>query len=810
MTAYIDLHSLGPTEALARTRAVALGLSGTLLPQRLRDTALRSLKSGDSIICQPSAFPYWRRLAPEVLIVHATDTTQEDGPANRVSTWLEWHLIQLGMSSSDAKVLVRTPPKTDKHKYKRMWDAAQALVELSPVLNISLNSIKDLETIGSTERIDVLPYTWKLVREDKDYEDVASSLVPIWWDGPPLTPIPIGIDTETVVTGSTPNETKDILVGIGLAFGDKCFYGEASDPRWMALLKECLPKRTWVGWNAKYDCAVLLRHGIIPGPLHGDGMLAAYLAGEPRAGLKDYILRTYGIRMIQYDDVTGGGSILDVPPEDVARYCCGDAYWALKGERDLVEGLTDKAKQLYDSVDLPMVQTIVDMELAGIKLDRESAQVALKDTTEKLDALDKAINILALDSGFMRPDRRYVCRGCHNGKNKKRDCKECKGVGVFHSPQPIMPGSSAQLVEWLHRHLGISIQAVSQKTGQPSVSALALLRMQHEHPAISLLVRWRGLEKYKEFLEGWVEDTQTDSRIHTTFTNAYVRSGRISSRDPNLTQVSLLWRGHFVAEDGKILLAADYQGLELRCAAFSSRDPLLMKIVNNDPDTYEGDLHAQNVHKLFHVPYEDQGEYKVLRTRAKNFMFGALYGSKGQQVQEVLEKLILQDPSLGEPPTLRETTRSIQELTYTYVHYFREWVPFAIQRMREQKNTSYTAFGRPRILPDLVSGDKSMREAAERAGINHILQGTAADITRMACNAVSKLEGGRLLLQVHDELLSEVNLPFDRYETAMVSLMCLDQPLEGVPLMVDVGVGQDWQGTHNRRGRHGLEILGCY
>jgi DNA polymerase-1 len=612
----------------------------------------------------------------------------------------------------------------------------------------------------------------------------------------------VGLDVETDIAGAAPNETRDALIGVGLAFSDECFYGDAKDwyggNRWLELLRTKLFRIPHVAWNAKYDDVVLRQHGITPGPLHGDGMLAAYLVGEHRAALKPYVLRTYGVRMIEYDDVMGSNkSLRDVPTETVAEYCSGDAFWALKAEADLRPRLNPKALALYEQTDLPMVNTIVDMELAGIVLDRNSTSDALTDTKTELTRLKTAITLLVGASGFNLSSTRKVCGGCRNGKNKKLTCTDCDGKGEFFYENPINPGPSHQLVQWLHGHLKIPIQAISQKTQQPSVSSLALLRMQHKHAAIPIILRWRTLERYRQFLEDWLAEADEQGRIHTSFTLAHTHSGRLSSRNPNLQQLALAWRKHFVASDGRVLVAADYHALEIRVAAFVSRDEGLMSIVNSDPETPAGDIHAQNVYKLFGIPYEDQQDHKALRTRAKNYMFGALYWSKGYEVVEVLEKLILADPSLGVPPTLKEIMRGIQDIRATYPHYFLEWGSYMIEHAREQGNTSYTAFGRPRVLPDLVSPVKSLREAAERATLNHIVQGSAADLARMACNGVTRLEGGTLLLQVHDELLSEVlESEVDSYVPKMVECMELGQPLEGVPLVVKPLVGRTWEETH--------------
>lgn len=786
-TTYIDLASLGPTEDLARLRIQLLNLSGTILRRQDRDMALRSLSPGDAIVTLPSSFPFWRRLPPTIPIVYADDLSAEDPPSNRVSSWLSWSLTQLGLSAAEANVLEKSPPKTERHGRWATWQTATEMAEAyDHMAGGSLPST--LETIGNERKAsDERPYGWQLVSGDPLDADVALSLYSSV----------LGIDVETVVEGADPDETRDTLVGIGIAVGSNCFYGEASNDRWMEMLRAVLPQHKWTGHNAKYDQGILLRHGITPGPLHGDGMLAAKLAGEPSAGLKDLVLRHYGVRMTTYADVTLGGKrgIRDVPPEETAEYCCADAWYAVEIERDIRAKLPPQALRLYENTDVPLVNTIVNMELRGIKLDVESASAALAETTETLTKLAEAINALAVASGHTCPPTRRVCPSCHNGKNKKADCDNCHGEGQFFYTNPLNPGSTKQLVEWLHGHLRIPVQAISRQTGQASVDSLALLRMQQAHPAIPIILRHRQLNRYREFIEDWLKEADDMARIHSNFTMAFIPAGRLSSRDPNLQQVSEMWRVHFVAADGCQLVAADHAQVEVRTAAHASRDPGLLAVVNADPDTLAGDVHSQTVLRVFNVPYDEQklAVNKHFRVRAKNNIFGAFFGSLGLEVQAVLEKAFLKNPDLGIPPTLGETARGIADIHDAYPHYFREWVPFMIERARDQGNTAYTCFGRPRVIPDLASGHKEKREAAERACISQIIQGTAADIIRMGMNLVEKLTGGSLLLSIHDELISEVDEGgLDKYIPSMVGLMQLDQPLDGVPLVVTAGVGHSW------------------
>jgi DNA polymerase-1 len=224
-----------------------------------------------------------------------------------------------------------------------------------------------------------------------------------------------------------------------------------------------------------------------------------------------------------------------------------------------------------------------------------------------------------------------------------------------------------------------------------------------------------------------------------------------------------------------------------------------MKIVNADPDTLAGDFHSQNMEKIFGIPYEEQAKHQGLRVQAKNHGFGAFYGSMGEEVQEVIEKKILASPELGDPPTLAKTKAGIREVRRTYPHYFNEWWPFMVRKVRQEYDcVAYTAFGRPRYVPDLRSRDPYLRAAAERQVINHIAgQGTAGDLMRMGMLRVSKIQGGKLLLNIHDELVSMVDEEhLVRYTSEMKEAMLLGQPLEGVPLVVNTKFGKNWKEAH--------------
>ena len=441
------------------------------------------------------------------------------------------------------------------------------------------------------------------------------------------------------------------------------------------------------------------------------------------------------------------------------------------------------------------------MQFAGIGYDRHAAEDALEDATKAQQGLTQTIETMVEMDGWTRPTKITACKSCKNGEKKRLTCDVCKGKGQFEEIQLINVGSSNQLADFYHRHLRLPVQAVSRKTGKPSMDALALLRMQDKHPTIALVLASKRLKKYQEFLVQWLSASEVDSKIHCTFSNARVRTHRFSSEHPNLQQVKVEWRDMFVADPGQALVAGDYDGIEWRLGAYVSHDPGLLHIAQAIPGTEEGDLHGQNVKKLFNVAYEDQKlpHNRPLRVRAKNFLFGAMYGSRGEDVHSVIEKQMLEDPSLATlgVPTVKEIRNGINNVSDIYGRYFKEWVPFAIHNARESGCTAYTLYGRPRILPDLVSKDKQLREAAERECISLIIQGSAADVMRLALIGVAMIPGGRPLLTVHDEIVCDVKEEqCQQYMSSMDNAMQLGQPFGGVPLVINIKSGKNWKETH--------------
>ncbi len=798
ITTYIDTATLGPSIELATVRAQALGLGGYLLPADMRWRLLCAAREGDTIISGVRGLNYWRCLPDTVNLVSIEAPDDLDPLTSRIPNKLTWLLVQRGVPLTEAKNLVKSPPKTLRHKRFQLFAQCEAWLDTGgPYTDSDLPTFDYIK--GPTQQEQTgLPYSWRLVEDDMD--------IALFWAALYLHDGPIGIDVETDQVGEEVNEVQDTLVGVGIAIGTQTFYAPISYEPWLDAVRQAVPDVPWVGANAKFDLVVMLRYDIHPGPLYGDCNCANYLLGG-EGGLKDLTFRLLGIRMVTYEDMVGKGKrkkkISECDPQKVAAYCGADAYFGVATEALLRPELNEKQLELYLNIDLPLVGMLGDMELEGIHLDRDACLATLAAVMEEQERLGVVINQLALDAGYKRPDRSWTCQGCRNGKVKKLTCTECNGVGIYSAPVRFNLGSPQQLVGFFHRHLGIPVQRISRTTQQPSCDRLALLRMRDQHVSVPLTLKWKQLEKHRAFLWAWYWASEKDDKLHTVFTNTVVKSSRFSSRFPNLTQVAVKWRDIYDAGDpSKVLVAADYAQVEVRVAAYVSHDPTMLAIVQADPSTEAGSIHCQNVTKLFGAPFEDRHEayYLPLKTRAKNYFFGAMYGSLGYEVHDVLEKQILDTPELEgmAVPALKEIMRSIRELHDIYGRYFQEWIPFELYQCRERGNIALTLYGRPRMLPDLTSPDQQLRKAAERNAISHLVQGTATgDVVRQAMLKVRTIEGGRVLLVIHDEILSLVDKGVaDRYIMKMVEAMELGQPFEDVPLIVEAAIAYNWKDTH--------------
>lgn len=771
---------------------------------------LLEVGEGDVIHTRPQAFPFWKAAAPAARVVDVLDEGNELGAGERIDLavpgeGLVWALgvVVPGMTEAKARTIAKSPPKTSKH---HLYGNYQDAVKLEQEIVRALSKMVRAEggTVVEAKKTEVkLPFEYAIVDTEIGVRLANAALI--------STTKPIGIDVECDVTGDKPNETQDILVGVGIAIDSGyCFYGPVNYGLWRDLLVKWLPKLAFVAHNCKYDQVVLERHGFRTGKLAGDSMVAAYIAGEPEAALKKLVKNKYDYQMLTYEEVVGDRPVSEVSTSEVAPYCCADAHFSLRYHNDFVASASPHQLKVYLEIDVPAVAVVSKMELAGIKFDVDAANKELAQCSTMINTLTEKIRNQARASGFLLPWTTKTCPVCHNGSKKKLSCYPCHATGKLTvPPEPMNPMANDQLKAWFHGSemgsLGLPVQGLTP-SGKPSLNALALLRLRqppHNSAEAALVLSLRRQVKYQGYLVDWIVRALKDkeSRIHSTFTTTVVSTGRFSSREPNLQQVKLAWRKLFVASPGKTLVVADYNQLEVRIAAHQSQDPALLAAMRAPVGTPESDLHGQNVEKLFGVPIAKQGDRKDLRVAAKTDLFAAMYGGREDTLMQRREAVALNNPDLGIPiPTFKEVSRSLRILHRTYPRYFAEYAGFVVYKAREEGGVFRTAYGREEKLDNLFSANKSEREAAERQGLNLTIQGTAADIMKIALVAVYKIPHGRILLAVHDEVVCEVDGELDssrviEYTKALESAMEIGQPLT-VPLIITALSAASWKEGH--------------
>jgi DNA polymerase-1 len=575
------------------------------------------------------------------------------------------------------------------------------------------------------------------------------------------------VDTET--TAKDPMRAE--IVGLSFA----CRPNEASyiplrhryagvpeqlDPdHTIASLKPILedPKLAKIGQNIKFDWIVLKRSGIQLQGVTFDTMVASYLLNPTRRAhnLEAIAAEYLDHRMISYKEVTGGKKddqgFEGVLIEDAVTYACEDADITLMAyellEPKLQEGGLDR---LFKEVEIPLIPVLVDMEMFGICVERERLKAVSKDFGRQLDAMEDRIYAIAGESFNIQ--------------------------------------SHKQLGRILFEKLKLPIQKkTKKKTGYSTdVEVLTTLSVEHELPA--LVLHYRSLSKLKStYADALVDLIHPETqRIHTSYNQTVTATGRLSSSGPNLQNIPIRTeegreiRAAFVPQKGWTILSADYSQIELRLLAHYSADPILVEAFEEDED-----IHTRTATEVFELlPGMITRE---MRRQAKVINFGIIYG-------------------MG-PFRLSKEIGISHKMAKIYIdNYFRRYEGvrrFIEETIEEARKTGKvtTLLGRHRWLPDILSKNRTAREFAERTAVNTPLQGTAADLIKVAMIQIPQAFGkmqldAKMLLQVHDELLFEV--PPKELETVVEYVTKI---MEGVyelrvPLKVDIKAGQNWANVH--------------
>ena len=571
------------------------------------------------------------------------------------------------------------------------------------------------------------------------------------------------LETDTV------DEMRAKIVGLSFSLGPgEAFYvpvghlqtptGEA--PEYQLPLADVLdrlrgplsdPAVGKVGHNAKYDMMVLARHGVWTEGLRFDTMVAVYLLnpGRRNLGLKEQAFEQLGVIMQPISDLIGTGkqqiTMERVPVRAAADYAGADADMTFRLMQHLEPILRDRGLEaLMRDVEAPLVPVLAQMELAGFRVDAAFLRRMAGDLDEQLKALEQRI---------------YDEVGHQFNIN-----------------------STKQLAEVLFDQLKLP-RSRKTKTGY-SVDAEVLEGLRGTHAVPDLILEYRQLSKLKStYVDGLLELINPDDhRVHTSFSQTIAATGRLSSSNPNLqnipvrTEVGRRIRRAFLADEGNVLLTADYSQIELRILAHITREPALVAAIEHDED-----IHAATASQLFKVPL---GEVtKDQRRLAKTVNFAVLYGQSAFGLAQTTGM------------SNAEATEFIRNYEATFPRV-REYV----QSTLVQANTLgyvQTLLGRKRYMPDMASLPMVQRQAAQREAINMPIQGTNADMIKIAMvrlqNELTSMKlGARMILQVHDELVletpdPEVDVVSELVRNAMVGAMTLS-----VPVKVELKTGRNW------------------
>ncbi|MDD3480934.1 MAG: DNA polymerase I [Patescibacteria group bacterium] len=540
----------------------------------------------------------------------------------------------------------------------------------------------------------------------------------------------IAIDTET--TSQDPIKAK--LVGISIALREKEAYyipvghkkGKQLSPKTLQDLlnpvfeDERIKK---IGHNIKYDYIVLTRAGFDLSGIDFDTMIAAYLLDPNMRSQKLSTLATaeLGIGMIDIESLIGTGkdqiTFDEVSILDGAKYSGEDADVALRLKHLFEKKLKEvELLSLAQKIEFPLIPILSEMEISGIGVDKKKLQGLSKEADSKIKKLKKSIYSKA-------------------GKE-------------FNISSPL------KLQGVLYEKLKIQAKLEDPKdlkklkSGGYSTAASELEKLKGAHPIIDEILTYRELSKLKSTYIDVLPNLLDDSgRVHTTFNQTVTQTGRLSSTDPNLQNIPIRTdfgkkiREAFIPNKGNVFVSADYSQIELRVIAHIARDQEMIKIFKEGRD-----IHTETAAKLYSVPM-DRVE-KNMRRAAKIVNFGIIYGVSAHGLHQ----------------QVGVTREEGQKLIDKYFEIHPEVKKYTEEIVERAKEIGYveTIFGRRRYLPEINSKNFSVRNSAERMAINMPVQGTAADLLKLAMIDIekeiySKFPGAKMLLQIHDELLFEVN-----------------------------------------------------
>ena len=560
-----------------------------------------------------------------------------------------------------------------------------------------------------------------------------------------------GIITEQLSLFEQPKE-QQVIEGMSIAFSEEDIYylsagTEVSAEELLEEIRELSGGQTKV---SVMDLKETLKTLPLPeNDRYFDASVAAYLLNPlkndyPYEDLaKDYA----GLMIPSKTDLLGKESPVkakQAKPEAFLKYICYMAYIPWKTRYRLLEELNNTGMQtLYDTIELPLVYTLSDMEKEGVHVDAEELKRYGEELAAQIAVLEKEI---------------------YEGAGETFNINSPKQLGHILFEKLEMPYGK------------------KTKTGY-STAADVLEKLAVEYPLVSKILEYRQLAKLKStYADGLANFIEEDGRIHTTFQQTVTATGRLSSTDPNLQNIPIrmelgrMIRKVFLPKDGYIFVDADYSQIELRILAHMSGDEMLIQAYREAQD-----IHRMTASQVFHTPFEEVTDLQ--RRNAKAVNFGIVYGIS----------------SFGLSQDLSISKKEAQEYIERYFESYPKIKEFLDGCVEKAKKDGYsvTMFGRRRPLPEISSSNFMQRSFGERIAMNAPIQGTAADIIKIAMNRVHRRlidEGlkSRLLLQVHDELLIET-APDEVDEVKKI----LDEEMKGaadlsVELEIDTHTGKNW------------------
>lgn len=657
----------------------------------------------------------------------------------------------------------------DREEVRKLFSELEFRSLLSRVLGEGKKSARsvqiegDLFAVNPTEDTEVqkktnlrglnsVAHTYKLVENEEEMRALSQKF---------LSAKTLSLDTETTGTDAMTAE----LVGLSFAVEEfEAYYIPVPPEREEAqkivdIFKPAYenPSSLKTGQNIKYDMLVLARYGVdIKGKMF-DTMVSHYVLQPELPHNMDALAEQYlGYSTIKIEELIGPKgkkqkNMRDLPPGDVYEYACEDADVTLRLKNALHDELVrNDAIQLFEEVEMPLVRVLAAMELTGVRIDTETLRETSELFTLRMNKLEEEVFALAGES--------------------------------FNLSSP------KQVGEILFDKLKIDERAKRTKTGQYVTSEEVLEKLRPRHEIVDRILNYRGLKKltstYVDSLPTLINPST--GKIHTSFNQTVTSTGRLSSSNPNLQNIPVRGddgkeiRKAFIPEPGCTFFSADYSQIELRIMAHLSGDKHMIEAF------LEGDdIHASTAAKIYHKPIADVTRDE--RRKAKTANFGIIYGIS---VFGLAERLNVP----------RSEARELIDGYFATYPRVREYMDESIERARRQGYIE-TLLRRRRYLPDINSRNAIVRGYAERNAINAPIQGSAADIIKIAMvriynRFISENLRSTMMLQVHDELNFSV-VPEEREIVEQIVIHEMENAYSlSVPLKADCGWGANWLEAH--------------